>query len=233
MPHACNVARCVSISSAIATFNKNFMMFPNKIKTLRKLLNLIAGLMVVSGMVGSFGLSMSKNWIPSTFELPVDNAENVLVTSNNTYIVALSDRNKIQIYNNNKELINGWYVNTNGSPFKVLPVSDNIFKVVAIGIGGEFFLYYDITGKQLSSDEAYSISKNQDRARIEDTVYIPTPFYLLSFTDFARSFIVAFVGIILLLINGEFKLGFLIFLKDFKKSYKGEKILGNNRDNTK
>ena len=192
------------------------MMFPNKTKTLRKLLNFIAYLMVVSGVICSFGLSMSTNWIPATFELPVGNAENVLVTKNNTYIVPLPRRGKIQIYNSNKNLVTGWYVNI-GQKFKVLPIGDSIFKVIGNGIK-----YYDITGKQISSDEAYSISKNQDRARIENTVYIPTPFYLLPFTGFVSSIIIAFAGIILLLINGEFKLGFFIFLKDFKKSYKGE-----------
>ena len=208
-------------------------MLLNKFTSLRGLLNLIAVLMLLSGFVGSFGLSMASNWIPSTFELPVGNSRNVIVTNNNNYIVPLSDSGKIQVYNNNKELIKAWYVDTNGSPFKLLPVGDNIFKVVAVGIGGEFFLYYDITGKQLSSEEAYSISKNQDRARIEDTVYFPTPFYLLPYTGFVRSFIIAVLGIILLTINGAFNLGFLSFLRDIKRSYKGKKILGRKIDNNK
>ncbi|MHC4118414.1 MAG: hypothetical protein ACYSWO_13010 [Planctomycetota bacterium] len=162
-------------------------------------LNFLTSACLTIGALGFFGASLSAtgglDWLPDTFEWPVGNADNVLITNDGTYIVPHPESGRIQIYNADLEFQRGWPIKSNGGEFKLSPSANGEFDVYVARSDHKY--HYDIYGKLLST----GIYESGEYAKIPDygeNFKIPTPVYLYVFTHPFASLFVAAMGIFLL-----------------------------------
>lgn len=201
----------ILIVIVFSTIKFIFIDRPLKIKFI---LYYIASFLLLIGAVSFFGSaiinSMGELILPNNFQWPIGKADNILVTKDKKYIVPHEETGRIQIYNRNLEFIRGWNVNASGGAFKIVLLKSNLIEVY---IARENYMYvYDVEGNKISKNH-YNRQYYDNIPLTNKTLNIPTPFYLLPFTNSFLAFFFFLLGLILLIIIERVK----IWIRTFKK----------------
>lgn len=161
------------------------IIFSQRELSLKAGMNIVASACLIIGAAGFFlTIFISLNgssYLPETFEWPVGTAENVVVTSDNTYIIPLLPIERIQIYDKDLKFQRGWFIDAGGGEFKLAAAGDNDFYIYTSR--SNLRLHYDIYGKLISTKPFSSANYSKLKTEAHHRVEIPTPFYLLIFTD--------------------------------------------------
>ncbi len=179
-----------------------FIVFTQKKFTWKSMLNFIASACLIVGALGVFGTDLSANaglGFSNSFEWPIGSASGAIKLSDGTIIVPHKPAGRIQVYNQSLEFQHGWHIDAGGGVFKLVPADDNSFHVYTLRNGMKYL--YDTNGSLLSSEQ-YSGSYSEVTSPTIN-VSIPTPFYLMVFTNPLYSWVVGLIGLLLLFITGE------------------------------
>jgi hypothetical protein len=172
----------ICFASALLFNVAEFIFFRKKI-TLKTLLLIIPQTLFVIGFIGflSFGLSIwgGTNLLPETFEWPVGKTTNFLVTKNGTNVVLLPDSGRVQIYNDNLEFQRSWGVYSSKGHLKIQTASDSKFYIFSDMEHRK--LLFDNHGN-LHSTENYSMDEYRNVKKNNQSLEIPTVFYLKIFS---------------------------------------------------
>jgi hypothetical protein len=179
-----------------------FIVFTQKKFSWRSVLNFVASACMIVGALGVFGTDLSANaglGFSKSFEWPIGSASGAVKLSDGTIIVPHGPTGRIQVYNQDLEFQRGWHIDAGGGVFKLVPADENSFYIYTLRNGMEY--QYDADGSLLSSEQ-YTGSYSEVISPAF-SVSIPTPFYLMVFTNPLYSWVVGLIGLLLILITGE------------------------------
>ena len=153
------------------------------------------------GAAGFFGCFLSAagglDWLPSWFEWPVGYATGVATTAEGLHVVPHTDSGRIQIYDANWRFLTGWPVDAGARAFKVLPPANG--RVEVITALGQWRYVFDMDGR-LISKSTYEPQSYDSFPEEGKSVMVPTPPWLLVFSDPGISFAVTTSGMMMLVV---------------------------------
>ncbi len=179
-----------------------FIVFKQKKFTWKSILNFIASACLIVGALGVFGTDLSANAglaFSKSFEWPIGSTSGAVELSDGMMIVPYEPAGRVQVYNQSLEFQRGWHIDAGGGVLKLVPADENSFYVYTLRNGMKY--QYDTNGSLLSSEQ-YSESFSEVISPTIN-VSIPTPFYLMVFTNPLYSWVVGLIGFLLLLVTGE------------------------------
>ena len=138
--------------------------------------------------------SVKPNRIGARTEMPVGWVEDAFVDRYGTIYCASAAWYRVQLYDHEKRFIRGWFVNASGSLMIRVDAEGHV-RVLAPRPELEFV--FDDHGRQLWS-ESYSPRKRREYDVAEETVMIPTAWYLLPFAHPPLGWVMSFVGMAVL-----------------------------------
>ncbi len=127
--------------------------FESKSSLWRTVLNKLGGAFLIIGGIGLLGSGLSSvggmNWLPNSFEWPLSGTHSALRFSSGEYAVSHTAVDRIQIYNEKMQFINGWQIDAQGGEFYLLPSQQA--SLYAFTVKGSKKFEYDLLGNLISS----------------------------------------------------------------------------------
>lgn len=164
-----------------------------------RLISLAAGSCLAIGAIGFFGSALSAvgglNWLPDSFEWPAGFCSGVVSTEDRYFIVPHEPSGRIQIYDSDWKFVRGWHVDGGGGALRVFVRNTNEIHVLA----ARKHLVYGLGGNMLSRED-YSAADIASRALPGEgkAFNVPTPILLQVFSSPFYSWLVAMVGMVLI-----------------------------------
>lgn len=130
----------------------------------KKTMNFISSFLILIGIVGLFvGVAISLRLIRYKYELPLGNAEGIVVSNDGRIYLGLQFYGTIQSYDTNGKYLKNWNVDNLGGAFSLDIIDDVI--IVATRRGNKL-TKYDLDGNELSIrkiDNFYSNYKSSNQ----------------------------------------------------------------------
>ena len=147
---------------------------------------------ICSGIAASGGMS----FIPSRYELPMGWVSDAVQDSHGRYYCPKTETGRIQVYDEHRRFLHGWFVEASGGTFQ-LQIDSQDRLLVATARGRRLY-WYDSEGILLSSGtyapRAYKDYDNYYRFPI----YIHTPVYLLPFSSVVLAWTIGAIGMLVM-----------------------------------
>jgi hypothetical protein len=125
----------------------------------RPWLALPAGLLLAYGGFGFFAQSAGSMgglaFVPTSMEFPVWRPESTLRTAGGLTYVGLAPSSRVQVYDAQGRFLRGWFVPTDGKPFRLLPAPNGI-RVAGLWMETR----YDEQGRPVHGDETATAPTN-------------------------------------------------------------------------
>ena len=169
----------------------------------RRLLGFIGGTCMGVGAIGFFGTALVSmvDWLPGSFEWPIGFTKGVVATSDHYFIVPHTPSGRVQVYDESWKFIRGWHVDARSGTFKLNLSDTNHIHVITAR--GNMHYVFDLEGNLLSADSypstGYSSFPSEGRAYA-----VPTPIWLWAFSRPFHSWLVALVGVVLIIARDKF-----------------------------
>lgn len=167
-----------------------------------RLISVLASLFLAVGALGFFGSALSSmgglNWLPHSFEWPVGSVRGVVETRNHVFVVPHTPSGRIQLYDRNWKFIRGWHVDAGGGTFDVFISEPDSINVVTAR--GRRHYIYSLDGVLLST-ERYPDDLYYSLSRAGTSHLVPTAPWLWTFTSPFYSWLVAMLGMVMLIIK--------------------------------
>ncbi len=156
-------------------------------------------LMVVCGFLGFVGSSMLSSGLgkhlPGDLELPVERRAEALLDSRKNAYVPLEGKSRMQVYDGNGKFLRGWHYETFGGSAKLWLIGDTVIKVATARKQKLFF--YSTRGELLESEDYLPLKYDAFAKPSFSTLERDTPLPLLPFATIAGSWMVGFLGMLL------------------------------------
>jgi hypothetical protein len=161
--------------------------------------------LLVYGLVGFFGAFLSVTgrlpWTSEEIAFPMGQVEGAVVDADGLIYCPSPPWGRIQLYDQDKRFIRGWFVNAFGGTFRVNVDRENHLQVAT---ARRRMLYvFDRQGRLLSRTSYEPRSFSDFDGWQGTAIAIPTPFYLLPLTHPVLAWCTALAGIVILVVTAK------------------------------
>jgi hypothetical protein len=178
--------------------------FRRRLPVSGRLLASVGGVMMLAGSLGFWGHAFATvgllNWLPSSFEWPVGEADQVLTQPDGTHLVPVVPGRRVQVYTADWRFVRGWPVSSGDTTFKLGYAGDD--RVEVFTARGHMRYLYTLNGELLNQQHfpqaTFAEVGGESRPQ-----WVPTSPWLWIFSSPGAAAIVGAAGFGLLILGAK------------------------------